>query len=152
MRLELVQNWMTDNPISITTTTTLPEAHAIMKGQDIRRLPVLDAKRHLIGIITIGDIRAAEASPATTLSIWELNHLLSELKVKNFMTANPITVTPSTTIGRAANLMLKHKVSGLPVVNNNSRLVGIITESDIFEMVVLHEWAEMEDYPSMVVV
>ncbi len=147
MKLELVENWMTADPITVTTTTTLPAAHEIMKAQNIRRLPVLDASKRLVGIITIGDVRGAEASPATTLSIWELNHLLSTLKVKEFMTENPVTATPSTTIGAAANLMWKHKISGLPVIDTDRKLVGIITESDIFEMVVLHEWTEIEEHP-----
>ncbi len=147
MKLELVENWMTENPTTITTTMTLPSAHEIMKSQNIRRLPVVDAGNKLVGIITIGDVRGAEASPATTLSIWELNELLSKLKVKDFMTENPVTVTPNTTIGVAANLMWKHKISGLPVVNTDRQLIGIITESDIFEMVVLHEWVEIEEHP-----
>ncbi len=147
MKLELVENWMTEDPTTITTTMTLPEAHEIMKAQNIRRLPVVDASNKLVGIITIGDVRGAEASPATTLSIWELNYLLAKLKVKDFMTANPITVTPNTTIGAAANLMWKHKISGLPVVNSDRKLVGIITESDIFEMVVLHEWVDIDTHP-----
>ncbi len=147
MKLELVENWMTEDPITVATTTTLPEAHEIMKSQNIRRLLVVDTHDQLVGIITNGDVRGAEASPATTLSIWELNHLLSSLKVKEFMTENPITVTPSTTIGAAANLMWKHKISGLPVVNTDRKLVGIITESDIFEMVVLHEWVEIDEHP-----
>lgn len=140
MKTELVGNWMSEGIITIDTTITLPEAHSLMKAKNIRRLPVVDSKGRIIGIISHGDIRAAEASPATTLSIWELNYLLAKLKVADFMTENPITVTPSTTIGEAANLMLAHKISGLPVVNGNYDLVGIITESDIFEMIVLHEW------------
>ena len=59
------------------------------------------------------------------------------------MTLDPMSVTPETTVGEAARLMLEHKVSGLPVVEPNGRLVGIITESDIFRMVVAHEWAEV---------
>lgn len=147
MKLELVSNWMTENPVTVTTTTTLPEAHGIMLNRKIRRLPVVDSKDNLIGIITLGDVRGAEASSATSLSIWELNELLSRLKVKDFMTGNPRTVTPDTSIGRAANLMLKHKISGIPVVTSERKLVGIITESDIFEMVVLNEWVEVEGPP-----
>ncbi|HFC11938.1 MAG TPA: CBS domain-containing protein [Anaerolineae bacterium] len=140
MKTELVGNWMSEGIITVDTTTTLPEAHSLMKAKNIRRLPVVDKKKRIVGIISLGDIRAAEASPATSLSIWELNYLLAKLKVKDFMTENPVTVTPETTIGEAANLMLAHKISGLPVVNADYDLVGIITESDIFEMIVLHEW------------
>lgn len=145
MKFELVKNWMTSDLITVSPTTTLPEAHQIMVTADIRRLPVVDEDGQLIGIVTLGDIRAAEASPATSLSIWELNYLLSKLQVKQFMTANPITVTPETTIGETAQIMLENKISGLPVVDDTGKLVGIITESDIFAMVVLHEWQTEEE-------
>ncbi len=140
MKYEYVKNWMTENPIAVSSTTTLPEAHQIMKNKGVRRLPVVDGQNRLIGIITLGDIREAKASSATSLSVWELNYLLNELKVKNFMTADPIAAKPGMTIGDASTLMLVHKIGGLPVVNEEYQLVGIITESDIFEMVVLHEW------------
>lgn len=142
MRHELVQNWMTKDPITVSPDTTLPEAHAKMKSADVRRLLVTDEQGALVGIITEGDLRRVEASPATSLSIWELNYLLNRLEVKEFMTANPITVTAENTIGEAARLMLEEKISGLPVVNAEGNLIGIITESDIFTMVVLHEWRE----------
>lgn len=142
MKHELVENWMTKDPITISPNTTLPEAHAKMKSADVRRLLVTDEEGNLIGIITEGDLRRAEASPATTLSIWELNYLLNRLEVKEFMAANPITISRQSTIGEAARLMLEEKISGLPVVDEEENLVGIITESDIFTMVVLHEWRE----------
>lgn len=145
MRQEYVREWMTNEPITVSTTTTLPEAHAIMKAKGMRRLPVVNGQNEVLGIITLGDIREAKASNATTLSVWELNHLLNELKVKSFMTENPITATPNMTIGDAASLMLVHKIGGLPVVDKDKKIVGIITESDIFELVVLHEWQAIED-------
>lgn len=140
MKHELVKNWMTADPITVLPTTTLPEAHRIMKENQIRRMPVVDQSGRLVGIVTLGDIRGAEASPATSLSIWELNYLLNRLKVREFMSHDPVFVSPDATIGEAARLMLDHKISGLPVVANDGRLIGIITESDIFSLVVLHEW------------
>jgi acetoin utilization protein AcuB len=113
-----------------------------MKTNGFRRLPVVNDAGKLIGILTLGDVRGAEASPATSLSVWELNYLLARLKVSSVMTANPVMIQPQTTIGEAAKVMLDHKVSGLPVVDDDHKLIGIITESDIFRMVVLNEWSE----------
>ena len=146
MKTELVRDWMSTKVITITPTTTLPEAHQLMKAQGIRRLPVVDKQNFVVGMVTLGDIRGAEASSATSLSIWEMNYLLSQLKIKDLMTRNPVTVTPDTTIGDTASIMLVNKIGGLPVVDEAGKLIGIITESDIFEMVVLHEW-QSEDEP-----
>jgi CBS domain-containing protein len=127
---------MTPHPVTVTPETTLPEAHHLMKEKGIRRLPVV-SKGKLVGIVTWGDIREASASDATTLDVYELYTLLEKLPVSQFMTRNPITVHTITTIARAAQLMLEHKIGGLPVVDRHHRLVGIITESDIFRMLVL---------------
>lgn len=142
MKKELVKDWMTDEVITVKADTSLPEAHQIMVSEEIRRLPVVDDDGRLIGIVTLGDVRGAQPSPATSLSIWEMNFLLSSLKVEKIMTPDPITIHPEQTIGEAARTMLEQRVSGLPVVDEQGRLAGIITESDIFSMVVLHEWSE----------
>jgi CBS domain-containing protein len=101
----------------------------------IRRLPVVDRGR-LVGIVTLGDVREAQPSHATTLSIYELNYLLSNLTVDEIMTRNPLTISPDAMIREAALVMLQHKIGGLPVMED-SRLVGIITESDIFRVLAL---------------
>jgi CBS domain-containing protein len=106
-----------------------------MKEYGVRRLPVLNKDGRLVGIISQTDVREAEPSDATSLSIYELNYLLAKLKIKRVMTEHVITVTPDTTIAEAARIMLEKKIGGLPVVENG-QLVGIITESDIFRMVV----------------
>ncbi len=144
MKQELVKNWMTRDVITVTPEATLPEVHRLMRERKIRRLPVVDADGHLVGMITLGDVRGAEASPATSLSIWELNYLLARLKVEQFMTQNPVTIGEESSIGEAAQLMLAHKISGLPVVTAGGELAGIITESDIFRMIVLYEWQAEE--------
>ena len=131
---QLVKEWMTRNPITIAEDTSLTEASRLMKDNDIRRLPVVEHGK-LVGIVTWGDIREASASDATSLTVFELGYLLRELQVDRFMTRHPITVTPTTPISRAAQLMLEHKIGGLPVVENG-KLVGILTESDIFRMLV----------------
>ncbi|MEO1286788.1 MAG: CBS domain-containing protein [Chloroflexota bacterium] len=81
-------------------------------------------------------MREASPSDATTLSIWELNYLWSQLVVEKVMTRNVYTVTPETSILDVAELMLEHKISGLPVVDSQDNLVGMITESDVFRMLV----------------
>jgi CBS domain-containing protein len=136
MKHELVKDWMTAGVITVTPDTTLPDAHQLMDKHNIRRLPVLDSKDRLVGVVTRGDVRGAEPSGATTLSIWEINYLLAKLTVERIMTRNPLTVSPETTIEDAAKIMLENKVSGLPVVDESGKEVGVITESDIFRMVV----------------
>ena len=136
MKRELVKEWMTQNVITITPDTKLAEAHQLMTKEQIRRLPVVKGNGRLVGIVTRGDVRGAEPSQATSLSIWELNYLLSKLKIKEIMTQNPVTISSNATIGKAARTMLENRVSGLPVLDRNDMLVGIITESDIFRMVV----------------
>jgi len=131
----IVEQWMSTNIVTTQAGTPINEAHQVMKENNIRRLPVVD-KGRLVGLITIGDVREASPSDATTLSIWELNYLWSQLTVEKVMTRNVMTVTPATPIIDAAELMLEHKISGLPVVDDKGHLVGIITESDIFRMLV----------------
>jgi len=130
-----VKEWMTSDVITVKPGTRISEAHQIMKEKGIRRLPVVENNR-LMGIITIGDVREASPSDATTLSIWELNYLWAQLTVEKVMTTNVITVKATTPILDAAELMLEHKISGLPVVNDQGVLAGVITESDIFRMLV----------------
>ena len=135
MKTELVKDWMTANPICVSPETTLPEALQIMKDKRIRRLPVMDGKGKLVGVVTRGDLRGAQPSEATSLSIYEINYLISKLTLGGLMTKAVITVTPNTTIGDAARIMLKHKIAGLPVMDDG-KVVGILTESDVFRMVV----------------
>ena len=134
VRRHLIKDWMTPDPITICPETTLPEADRLMKECGIRRLPVVQ-NGHLVGIVTLGDVREASPSNATSLSIYELNYLISRLTVGKIMTQDPITITPDTSIEAAARLMLEHKIGGLPVVDG-TRVVGIITESDIFRLLI----------------
>jgi acetoin utilization protein AcuB len=134
MKKSQVRDWMTPNPITIDPRTTLPEAHKLMKEHHIRRLPVVDHDK-VVGILTLGDIREASPSDANSLSIFELNYLLAKLAVEKIMTRDPIVIAPAATIRESAQLMLEHKIGGLPVVEND-KLVGIITESDIFRVLV----------------
>ena len=135
MKKDLIKDWMTRDVKTIGPDTNVPEAHRIMTQNNIRRLPVLDGDK-LVGIVTRGDVRGAEASDATSLSIWELNYLLSRLEISKVMTKRPITISAESIIREAAQTMLDNKISGLPVVDERGKVVGIITESDIFRLVV----------------
>ena len=138
MKGDLIKDWMTRDVQTITPNTTVPEAHMLMAQNNIRRLPVLDGER-LVGIVTRGDVRGAEASDATSLSIWELNYLLSQPEISKVMTKKPITVRPESTIREAAQTILDNKISGLPVVDHEGEVIGSITESELFRLVV-SEW------------
>jgi CBS domain-containing protein len=140
MKQELIKDWMTKDVITISPDTTLPEAHRVMSDKQIRRLPVMD-KGKLLGIVTRGDVREAEPSDATTLNIWEINYLLSQLKINRVMTPDPTTITPNATLGDAAKAMLETKISGLPVIDDQGNVVGMITESDIFRAVI-QKWSQ----------
>jgi len=151
----LVREWMTTPVITVTPFTSISNAHQMMKEKGIRRLPVLD-NDDLIGIVTLGDVREASPSDATTLSIWELNYLWSQLTVEKIMsrkllTVGPedtvLTVGPEDTVLAAAQLMLDQKISGLPVVEKSGKLVGMITESDIFRMLVRMGTSEAQPVP-----
>jgi CBS domain-containing protein len=125
---------MSTPPIIVAPTTTLSEAERIMQHRQVRRLPVVEHGR-LIGIITWGDLRAAQPSAATTLSVYEWRALLERATVAACMTRDPITIPPDATVLAAARLMLDRKIGGLPVVAAE-RVVGMITESDLFRLLI----------------
>jgi len=125
----LVKDFMTPNPEVVTPEITVPEAAQIMKKGGFRRLPVVKEDR-VVGIVTDRDLKEAMPSDANSLSIWELNYLISKLTVGEIMTRNPITVSDTLPLQAAAKLMLEHKVGGLPV-EREGRLVGIITVTDV---------------------
>lgn len=130
-----VQDWMTNRVISVSPTTSISNAHQIMKENGVRRLVVLEHDQ-LVGIITIGDVREASPSDATTLSIWELNYLWAQLTVEKVMTRDVSTIHADQPILDAAQIMLDQKISGLPVLDDHNHVVGMLTESDIFRMLV----------------
>lgn len=129
----LVANRMTPNPITISPDVSIAEAMEWMKRENVRRFPVVDKNKKLIGVVTYTDLLYASPSSATSLSMWEISYLLAQVKVKEVMTKKVITVTEDATLEDAARLMVDNKVGSLPVVRDGM-LVGIITESDIFRV------------------
>src|SRR5215510_3468042 len=118
--------------ISVTPDAPVNDVLAMFKKEHIRRAPVVkDGK--LLGIVSQGDLLNATASSVTTLSVWELNYLISKVKVKDVMTKKVITVTKDTPIEEAARIMADKKIGGLPVVDGD-KVVGMITETDLFKI------------------
>ena len=131
-----VQDWMTPDPITISPSATLLEASGLMAERDVRRLPVVDKSNELIGIITLSDIQKVMPTFEHGGSGSDgRDVVLGENTVQKVMAETPVTVEPDDLIQDAAEAMLEYQVSGLPVVQG-SKLIGIITESDIFRLVV----------------
>lgn len=128
----LVKKVMTAPVITIHADTPMHEALNLMQQHHIRRLPVVDAKDHLIGIVTEKDLLHASPSDATSLSVWELNYLLSKITVKEIMKSQVFTVSLDTPVEDAAQMMIENKVSGLPVVREG-KVIGMVTETDLFK-------------------
>ena len=135
----LVRDWMTKDPITITSDTSIVDAYYLMIEEKIRRLPIVDEGR-LVGIVTLSDLYKVEPFDQFSLSLLEVSRQLNRMTVEEVMAPDPITALEDETVGQAAQKMLEYKISGLPVVNPVGQLVGIITESDIFRIVV-QEWS-----------
>jgi len=131
----LVSNWMSKNVITVDVDASMQDAMKQMKEKDIRMLPVLK-KGQLVGVVTDRDLKRASASDATTLDVHELLYLVSKIKVQNIMTKNPITVPQNFTVEETAEVLLRHKISGAPVVDQNGQLVGTITQTDLFRVLI----------------
>jgi CBS domain-containing protein len=123
-----VRDLMTAKPITVDPETPMLEARQRMVAERIRHLIVVEDAR-VVGIVTDRDIRLNLPSPATSLSVWELNYLLAKLTVGGVMSTGVLVVDPDRPAADAARIMMEHKIGALPVVDQG-RLVGIVTESD----------------------
>ena len=128
----LVGERMSHPVISVAPETPIHDALALFKKEHIRRAPVIkDAK--LVGIISETDLLNASPSPVSSLSIWEMNYLLSKVTVKQVMSKKVMTVEEDTPIEEAARIMADNKIGGLPVMRSG-KVVGIITETNLFRI------------------
>lgn len=126
-----VKNYMTAEVITISEETKILEALDLMKDHQIHRLPVTKDGQ-IKGLVTEGIIQENSPSTATSLSIHEMNYLLTKTAVGDIMLKNVITIAPDALLEEAADTMRKNQVSVLPVIGTDHKLVGIITEKDIF--------------------
>lgn len=131
-----IRFWMRAPAITVNLAAPLSEALALMREHDVRRLPVVLDTNELRGIITQGDIRGADVLRAAGMDAVDIADALRHIKVYEVMTEQPIEITPSTSLREAAMLMIENKIGGLPVVDESNVVLGIITESDLFEALV----------------
>jgi acetoin utilization protein AcuB len=129
----LVRERMSQEPVTITPDVSVTDALRLMRERKVRRLPVLDSHGKLVGIVSDQDLLYASPSPVSSLSVWEMNYLLARLKVEEVMTRKVITVTEDTPLEEAARIMADNKIGGLPVMRDD-KLVGIVTETDLFKI------------------
>ncbi len=129
-----VKEWMTKKLITITPQTTLTEANILVEKNPIRRLPVIDGDK-LVGIVSWGDLREARPSDATTVSHFEIYHILSRMTVERIMSKNVVTIGTEDSMGLAAKKMHDNRIACLPVMEKD-KLAGIITVSDVLRMMI----------------
>ena len=130
----LVKDWMSKPAVAIESGESVAKAVKLLKRHEINMLPVM-ADGRLAGIIAIVDIQRASAAGLNPLHQDELMKLLSQVQVGTVMTCRPITVSPEHTVEEAAEILLIHRISGLPVVGGPDQLVGVITKSDILQLI-----------------
>ncbi|MFQ6057901.1 MAG: CBS and ACT domain-containing protein [Anaerolineae bacterium] len=129
----LVKERMSRDLVTVTEETSFQDALRLMRDHKIRRLPVLDKRDRLVGIVVEKDLLYASPSPATSLSVFEMHYLLAKLKIKDVMTRRVITVGEDCPLEEAARIMVDNRIGSLPVMRDD-QLVGIITETDIFKV------------------
>lgn len=131
----LVGNWMSKKVVTVDEKESMQHAVSLMREHKVRMLPVL-RRGKLVGVVSDTDLKRASASDATMLDVHEMLYLISKIKIKDIMTKDPLTVSPDCTVEETAELLLEHKISGVPVVEQAGRVVGMITRDDLFQVLI----------------
>ena len=131
----LVKDRMTPNPMTVTTETSLKEALDLVRSKPFHHLPVVDEDGKLAGIVTEKSLVYASPTPTTTLSVFEVDYILSRTKIGQIIQGEVVAVDPDLPIEEAARIMVDHRFGCLPVVESDE-LVGIISDTDIFRVFV----------------
>ena len=139
----LVKNWMSKKVITVDVNDSLEDTVNSLLENDNRTLPVMD-KDKLVGVISDRDLKMASVSGATALDAHDFIHLTSKIKVKFIMTKNPITIPFDFTVEETASVLLKHRISGAPVINHEGKVVGTITQTDLFRVMISLTGVEAE--------
>jgi acetoin utilization protein AcuB len=126
---------MSAPPITIDMNDSMQDAIKLIRENSIKMLPVIN-KQRLVGVVTDGDLKRASASNATTLEIHELLYLITKIKIKDIMTKDPITVLPDFSVEETAEVLLKNRISGVPVMDVKGLVLGIITQNDLFRVLI----------------
>lgn len=131
----LVKYWMNKEVITLGVDDSMQEAIEIMKKCDAALIPILEEGK-LVGVITDTNLKRAAALDETALKVFDRIQLLSRVRAGEIMTKNPITVPPNYILEETAALLMKNKISGAPVVNNQGQILGTITQRDLFREIV----------------
>lgn len=131
-----VQDCMTSPAITAFASVPISLAQNLMDEYNIRHLPVVDDSNRIVGILSSGDIRRASPSDATSLSVWEVRYLWDKLTVENAMTHQVVTIAADATMLDAVQLMMENRFNSLPVVDASRHVVGMLTEVDVFRLIV----------------
>lgn len=134
MPTPLVREHMTPNPITVDVNTTVAKAHRLMHENGVRHLPVLSDER-LVGILTLTDILEAAAPDPNRVVSSDFGYIFGAMPVEELMTPDPAFISPEDSVLEAADMMFQDDIGSLPVVEDD-RVTGIITETDIFHLVV----------------
>lgn len=132
----LVANWMTKEVMTLTGDRSMMKASKVMKDKAVSCMPIVDDEGRIMGILSDRDIKDASPSKATTLDMHELYYLLSDIKIQDIMTKKVVTIRADETVEKAAVLMLEGHFGSLPVVDEDKKVVGIITDTDVFKVLV----------------
>ena len=130
----LVKNWMSKPVITVNENDSMQDAINLLKQHNIRMLPVM-GKDKMVGVITDRDLKKASVPDAKILEVHKLIYIFSKIKIKDLMTKNPIFVPYDYTVEETAEILLANKISGVPVINEEEKLVGIITQTDLFRVI-----------------
>ena len=130
----LVKNWMSKPVITVDENDSMQDAINLFKKHNIRMLPVM-GKDRMVGIISDGDIKKVSAPDAKILEVHKLIYIFSKIKIKDLMTKNPISVPDDYTVEEIAEILLANKISGVPVINEEKKLMGIITQTDLLRVI-----------------
>ena len=127
-----VKDNMVSSPITIGADASVSEAVDLMSENKLHRLPVVDGENHLIGLITEGVITENTPNNASSLSVFEINYLLNKLTIRDIMISDVITISKDALLEEAATILRKYDIGCLPVVDEENKVIGIITHNDIF--------------------
>ena len=136
--MDTVRRWMSSPALVVDESMLLPDVRQRLTQQRVRRLPVVNQAGQLVGIVTEGDINRVSDSHITDVRDYSLYHRVADLPIGEIMTRTVVTVTPDTSIMEVARRLLEHRIGGVPVVEGG-RVIGVITESDLFRLIVVQQ-------------
>lgn len=141
MKSEQIKNWMEQEFITVSPDTPAVEVFKLMHREGVDYAPIVDTEtNHLLGVVTEKDIYHYEAIQAPVYDVWKAKHNPHYARLPFFMPPSPLTISVNDNVGHAARMMVQNGITVLPIVDDNELLVGMITQAQIFRMIILYEW------------